>query len=107
MAGDILSNMDERKAHKHVDRDKYNQLHKEIINDCRKAKESWFNKQCEEIEELEKHHDSKKMRAKVKELWRDKKYYNSNGCIMDKEGNLLFKEEDVANRWKRVYYGII
>ena len=49
MTDDILSKMDERKAHKHVDRDKYNQLNKEIINYCRKAKEIWFNKQCEEI----------------------------------------------------------
>ena len=40
------------------------------------------------------------MHAKVKELWKNKKYNNSNGCIMDKEGNLLFEEEDVANRWK-------
>ena len=100
MTDDILNKMDERKAHKHVDRDKYNQLSNEIINDCRKAKEIWFNKQCEEIEELEKHHSSKEMHAKVKELWRNRKYNNSNGCIMDKEGNLLFEEEDVANRWK-------
>ena len=66
MTNDILSKMDERKAHRHVDRDKYNQLNKEIINDCRKAKEIWFNKKCEEIEELEKHHNSKEMHAKVK-----------------------------------------
>ena len=100
MTDDILSKMDERKAHKHVGRDKYNQLNTEIINDCRKAKEIWFNKQCEEIEELEKNHNSKEMHAKVKELWRNKKYNNSNGCIMDRAGNLLFEEEDVANRWK-------
>ena len=72
MTDDILSKMDERKAHKHVDRDKYNQLNKEIINDCRKEKQIWFNKQCEEIVELEKHHNSKEMHAKVKELWRNK-----------------------------------
>jgi len=68
MTDDILSKMDERKAHKHVDRDKYNHLNKKIINDCRKAKEIWFNKQCEEIEKLEKHHNSEEMSAKVKEL---------------------------------------
>ena len=36
-------------------------------------------------EELEKNHNSKEMHAKVKELWRNKKYNNSNGCIIDKE----------------------
>ena len=69
MTDDSLSKMEELKAHKHVDRDKYNQLNKEIINDCRKAKEIWFNKQCKEIEELEKHHNLKEMHSKVKELW--------------------------------------
>ena len=100
MTDDILNMMDERKAYKNVDRNKYNQLNKEIINDCRKAKETWFNKQCEEIEELEKNHNSREMHAKVKDLWQNKKYNNSNGCIMDKGGNLLFDEKDVANRWK-------
>ena len=37
---------------------------------------------------------------KLYDLWQNKKYNNSNGCIMDKAGNLLFEEEDVANRWK-------
>ena len=41
MTDDILSKIDKRKAHTNVDRDKYNQLSKEIINDCRKAKEIW------------------------------------------------------------------
>jgi len=36
MTDDILSKMDERKARKNVDRDKYNQLSKEIINDKQK-----------------------------------------------------------------------
>jgi len=40
------------------------------------------------------------MHAKIKEIWRNKKYNNSNGCIMDKEGDLLFEEEDVANTWQ-------
>ena len=40
------------------------------------------------------------MHAIVKELWRNKKYNNSNGCIKDKEGNIFFEEEDVANRSK-------
>ena len=100
MTDDILSKMDEWKVHRGVDRDKYNQLNKELINDCRKAKKVWFNKQCEEIEQLEKHHNSKDMHAQVIELWRNKKYNNSNGCIMDRAGNLLFQEEDFANRWK-------
>ena len=49
MTDDILSKIDsdERKAYKNVDRNKYNQLNKEITNDYRMAKEIWFKKQCE------------------------------------------------------------
>ena len=65
MTDDILNKMDERKAYKNADRNRYNQLNKEITNDCRKAKETWFNKQCEEIEELEEHHNSRGLHAKA------------------------------------------
>ena len=74
MTDDILNMMDERKAYKNADRNKYNQVNKYIINDCRKAKETWFNKQCEEIEEVEKHHNSQEMHAIVKDLRQNKKY---------------------------------
>ena len=49
MIEDILNKMDKRKAYKNVDRDKYNWLNKEIINDCRKAKENRLDTSCEEI----------------------------------------------------------
>ena len=55
MTDDIPSKMNEQKAYKNVDRNKYNQVNKDIINDCGKEKELWFNTQCEEIEELETH----------------------------------------------------
>ena len=100
MTDNILGKMDERKAYKNVDRNKYNKLNKKILNDCRKAKETWFNRQCEKKEELEKHHNLKELHAKIKELWQNREYNNSNGCIMDKAGSLLFEEEDIANRWK-------
>ena len=47
-----------------------------------------------------KHYNSRELHVKVADLWQNKKYNNSNGCIMDKAGNLLFEEEDIANRWK-------
>ena len=72
MIENILSKMDERKAYKNFDGNKYSQLNKEIINDCKKAKETWFNRQCEKIEELEKHHNLKELHAKIKELWQNK-----------------------------------
>ena len=47
MADNISSRMDKQRLIKMLT------YSKEIINDCRNAKEIWLNTQCEEIEELE------------------------------------------------------
>ena len=56
--------------------------------------------QCEEIEELEKYYNSKELHAKVRQLWENKTYSYNNGCILNRGGNFIFEEEDIANRWK-------
>ena len=54
MADDILNKMDERKAMKGRNEEHYQQLNKEISNDCRVAKENQLNEQCREGEDLER-----------------------------------------------------
>ena len=46
----------------------YNVINKEIVDECRQAKENWLNEQCEEIESLEKQYKTKEMYDGVKEL---------------------------------------
>ena len=54
MTNDILNKMDERKAVKGRNEEHYQQLNKEISNDCSLTKENWLNKQCREIEDVER-----------------------------------------------------
>ena len=61
----------------------HNVINKEIIDECRQAKENWIHQQCEEIKSLEKQHKTKEMWDKVKEL--TKKYtQKGGGSITDK-----------------------
>ena len=42
----------------------YNVIDKEIVDECSQAKENWLNKQCKEIESIEKQHKTRKCMIK-------------------------------------------
>ena len=60
MTDDILNKMDERKAVKGRNEECYQQLNKEISNDCREGKENWLNEQCREVEDQKGNSEQKK-----------------------------------------------
>ena len=93
----ILSKMEQRKNVKNKTTE-YNVINKEIVNECRQAKENWLNEQCEEIESLEKQHKTKEMYGKVKELTK-KCTLKGGGSITDKNGKILFDQEEIDKRW--------
>ena len=99
MTDDILMKMEERKKCKNIDSDKYKQLNKEIEKICRQTKEKWYADQCEEIELLEKQYKTREMHKKVKDLANRNSRKTASGCIKDKNGKLLFDQEDIAIRW--------
>ena len=57
-----------------------------------------LNEQCEEIESLEKQHKTKEMYDKVKELTK-KCTLKGGGSILDKNGKILFDQEEIDKRW--------
>lgn len=77
----------------------YQRLNREIRNYCKKAKEEWFNDQCTEIEVLEKQFSTKEMQKKVKQTRGQNTSGSSAGCIEDNNGNSLFDDEEIAQRW--------
>lgn len=98
MTEEILERMAERKKLKHKAAE-YHQINKTIDSACRIAKETWYNEKCEVIENLSKSHQTRTMHQKIKEIT-NKKYSNrNNGCIRDKNGNILFDKEDIKKRW--------
>ena len=100
MTKEILEMMEERKKAKHTNATKYNQLKKEIEKECTKAKDEWWNKKCEEVEELEAKHESKNMHKKIKEITEQTSRKCGSNCIKDKDGKMLFDEEDIKVRWE-------
>ena len=97
MNNEILQLMKDRKSLKNRPQ-AYNEKDKEIRAKCKQAKETFWNTKCEEIERLEREHKSREMHKKIKETT-ESKTYNIGGCIKDKEGNILFEEEEIEKRW--------
>ena len=65
MTDDILNKLVERKEVKGRNEECYQQLNKEISNDCSLAKENWLNEQCREVEDLERQFRIKEMHQNV------------------------------------------
>ena len=91
--------MDERKALKGRNEEHYKQLYKEISNDCKLTKENWLNEECREVEDLERQFRTKEMHQKVKQITNKSKTNTNMGCIKDRNGNILFDKEKIAERW--------
>ena len=99
MTDDILNLIENRKQFKNSDKDEYNRLNKQINLACKEAKEKWLVNECEEVEQLEKQYKSREMHNKVKELTSKNTKKKASGCIKDKNGNILFNQEEIAARW--------
>ena len=78
------------------DKDEYNRLNKQINLARKEAKEKWLVNQIEEVEQLEKQYKSREMHNKVKKLTSKNTKKKSSGCIKDKNGNILFDQEEIA-----------
>ena len=91
--------MENRKQFENSDKDEYNRLNKQINLACKEAKEKWLVNQCEEVEKLEKQFKSREMHNKMKELTSKNIKKKASGCIKDKNGNILFYQEEIAARW--------
>ena len=98
MTHEIMAQMKDRKLCKGRDEDQYRALDRRIRKACDEAKEAWMNQQCEVIEDLQRHHNYAGLHQKVREIT-GKSRRNPTGCIKDKQGNVLFDEEDIVQRW--------
>ena len=59
-----------------------------------------FGNRCAEIEDLENKHHSRRLHEEVKRLTdRKSSVKTSSGCINNKDGTLLFENDDIEKRW--------
>ena len=95
MTSEILSLMTKRKAMKN--KPEYNDLNKRIQQECRKAKDNWLNHKCRMIEISGL--NNKEAHEEIRLLSGKKRKTNSNNCIKNKEGQLLFETKQIQDRW--------
>ena len=95
MTEEILEKMEQRKVQKDKDIARYKLLDREIRQECKQSKEDHYNHLCEEIEELDKHHNPI-MYSKVKSMEHKTKVKLG---VQNKEGELLTEPELILNRW--------
>ena len=100
MTNKILQKMGQRRQYKNNDKERYNEINKEIQNDCRKAKEDYISSQCNEIEKIGKQFRLREMHNKIKSVTSRTKSRNECSCIEDKSGKILFDRKQIAERRK-------
>ena len=95
--------MKERKKYKNriseFERRKYKELQQKIQRECRKAKANYWNKQCSELEELDKKH-SPKMYKKLKEVNNKRNATSTHTGIKSATGELLLEKTEILHRWE-------
>ena len=98
MTDEILKKMDDRRKAKSTNPQRYNELNKEICEMFRNVKEEWVKQQCQEVEDLDRQHQSKEMHDKVRELTSAKSQSRKAGCIKNKDGTMLFDQGEISDR---------
>jgi len=101
---EMLRKMDERRRWKQVNtpegKQQYRKLNNELRRETDRAKEKYWEEQCEEIEEMERAGKMDKLYRRVKELTWKKETSQKNKTILDKQGTPLTDPEAVKARWK-------
>lgn len=99
MTEDILKLMEERKKYRNREVERYKQIHQKIKKEIKKAKETWLDKKCDEIEELEKKHDTFNLHKLIKEAAGIRRQQH-HGIIEDRDGTPITDSEAQLRRWK-------
>ena len=79
---------------------KYRQLNNELRRETEKARAEWWERECEEMEELDRSGRSDVVYAKVKKLTRKSGKAARSTTIKDRDGKLLTEPDKIRERWK-------
>ena len=97
ITAEILDLMQERREIVNKESTEYRAIDKQIQKMCKQEKETWINRECEEIERLERKNTAL-MHKKIK-LLSNRRTCSSSGCIKSKDGTLIMEREDILKRW--------
>ncbi len=100
----MINKMDERREWRSKNNDegkrRYRQLNNELRREASKAKEEWWNAECNELEELNAKGRSDLVYAKVAKLtWKNREKGRSVS-VEDDAGKTITDPEEVRERWR-------
>ena len=93
MTPEILDLMEERRKCK-KNNQQYKQLDRIIRNKCLEAKESFYSRQCKELERLERS-NPQAMHDKVRKITGRQKRSQASHCIEDKNGAMIMEKDKI------------
>ncbi|KAG7494822.1 hypothetical protein JOB18_038345 [Solea senegalensis] len=100
----MLDKMEKRRKWKNVNtvqgRMMYRKLNNELRRETDKARSSWWEFHCNELEDLERMGRSDLVYAKVNELSKEKREGKKQDSVLSKDGILLTEANDINSRWK-------
>ena len=99
--------MGQRRQHENNEKERYNEVNKEIKNDCRKAKENYTISQCNKIGKMGKQLKSREMHNKIKLVTSRTKRRNECSCIEDKSGKIFVLLQANSREVENIYRGIV
>ena len=68
----------------------------EVKRQCKMAKETWYNRKCEEIER-----DPREIYKKIDGIRGKRKYCSASGCIKGKDNSIIMDKDKVLERWSQ------
>ena len=102
---EMIDRMEERRRWKNVNSDEGRKKYRELNNQLRratdKARQKWWEEQCQELEVLEKSGRSDLLYQKVTQLTKNQRKKKKTACIKDKDGRKLTEPDAVCSRWKQ------
>ena len=66
----------------------------EVKRQCKMAKETWYNRKCEEIER-----DPRDIYKKIDGVRGKRKYCSASGCIKGKDNSIIMDKDKILERW--------
>ena len=97
ITAEILDPMQKSREIVNKESTEYIAIDRQIQKMCKQEKETWVNRECEEIERLERKNTAL-MHKKIK-LLSNRRTCSSSGCIKSKDGTLIMEREDILDQW--------
>ena len=99
MTEEILALMDKRRVYKHIDNNKYKEIHKQITKLIKEAKERWMEERCQELEDLQQKHDHFNMHKKIREVTGTKTKNHQQGILVTDNNKQTIDQEEIEVIW--------